>query len=407
MSDSTHSVYFYHPQMWRHLKDIVKSNSDLASRTVEKITEFVPTSKTDDILFWATRLLAGGSAIDRTGKLNKFNVTYSPIPAVDASFNKTFGQICLETAESFWKSNSKINILWSGGIDSTAGALALLETKPENSVLSIICTEASIVEYPAFYNIHKDLCRVLTSEQFLSLDILHSTELVITGDVGDQLFGGGYGTKVPNAQNVYFDKKDASWTSVFEFDDPFKVFQFEPKQNPSLTVPWTSAQLDNFVNIIEEHATACPFPVKTLFDMTWWLNFSTKLNYVTSRIPVLIMEQCKQDVTRIDLNTRQSFYLNDDFQRWALSNHDIKVSTSLNTFKQPAKDFIFSLNGDADYATNKQKESSTPRMLADGWFSKWKMDSNANYAILGNGQVFNNKNHMSTEILDNLFRELS
>lgn len=405
MSDSTHSVYFYHPQMWRHLKDIVKSNSDLASSTVEKITEFVPTSKTDDILFWITRLQNGGSPIDRTGKLNKFNVAYSPIPNVDASFNKTFGQICLETAESFWKSNSKINILWSGGIDSTAGALALLETKPENSVLSIICTEASIVEYPAFYNIHKDLCRVLTSEQFLSLDILLSTELVITGDVGDQLFGANLGRAAVNG--THFANKDASWTRIFEFDDPFKIAQFDTKQNPSLTVPWTSAQLDNFVNILEEHATACPFPVKTLFDMNWWLNFSTKINFVTSRIPVLIMEQCKQDVTRIDLAARQSFYLNDDFQRWALSNQDIKVSTSLNTFKQPAKDFIFSLNGDADYAANKQKEASTPKMLAAGWFSKWKMDNNANYAILGNGQVFNNKNHMSTEILDNLFSDQS
>ena len=405
MIDGTNSIYFYHPQMWRHVKDIAKSNPDLASTTVEKITEFVPTSKTDDILFWMTRLMNGGSPVDRTGKLNKFNVTYSPIPTVDSSFNKTFGQICLETAENFWKTNSKINILWSGGIDSTSAALALLETKPENSVLSIICTEGSIAEYPAFYNTHTDLCRVLTGEQLLSLDILFSTELVITGDVGDQLFGANLGREAVNG--THFANMNNSWTSIFEFDDPFKTAQFDTTQNPSLVTPWTPAQLDNFVNIIEEHATACPFPVKTLFDMNWWLNFSTKMNFVTARIPVLILEQCDQDVTKIDLNSRQAFYLNDDFQRWALSDRDLKVPTSLSTFKQPAKDFIFSLNGDADYAANKRKEPSTPKMLANGWFSKWKMDNNANYAILGNGQVFNSRNHMSTEVLDNLFSDQS
>jgi hypothetical protein len=172
-----------------------------------------------------------------------------------------------------------------------------------------------------------------------------------------------------------------------------------------MVVPWTSSQIDGFVDILNEHATACPFHVKTLFDMNWWLNFSMKMNYTTTRIPVLIMEQCKQDITLINLNNRQPFYLNDDFQRWSMTNHNIKVSTSLNTYKQPAKDFIFSLNGDADYAANKQKEASTPKMLANGWFGKWKTDTNANYAILGNGQVFNNKHHISTEILDSLFSD--
>jgi hypothetical protein len=119
------------------------------------------------------------------------------------------------------------------------------------------------------------------------------------------------------------------------------------------------------------------------------------------------MEQCKQDVTRIDLNSRQSFYLNDDFQRWALCNQDLKISDSRSTFKQPAKDFIFSLNGDADYAANKQKEASTPKMLESGWFGKWKTDTAANYAILGNGQVFNSRNHMSAEILNSLFSDQS
>ena len=86
-----------------------------------------------------------------------------------------------------------------------------------------------------------------------------------------------------------------------------------------------------------------------------------------------------------------------------MTNHSIKVSTTPLSFKQPAKDFIFSLNGDLDYTTNKQKEASTNKMLSDGWFGKWKINTNANYAILDNGQVFNSANHMSSDTLASLF----
>ena len=397
------SLYFYHPMIWKHLKNLASSNSNLDETIVNRIMQFKPTSKEHDTLFWATRLMKGASAIDRTGKLNPFNVSYEPIPTVDATFNKSFGQICLETAESYWKHNNKLSILWSGGIDSTAAALSLIETKPDDCILNIICTQESIAEYPAFYQTHQQLCQVKTSEQFLNLDSLMTDHVVITGDVGDQLMGANLAESLIDKHNQEYSRKDEPWTVIFEFDDPFKIAQFDNPTNAEMAVPWTRPQLDKFVETLESHASASPFPIRSLFDMTWWINFSTKLNYVTTRIPVLILDHTGNHITQIDRSKRRAFYLNDDFQRWSMTNHSIKVSTTPLSFKQPAKDFIFSLNGDLDYTTNKQKEASTNKMLSDGWFGKWKINTNANYAILDNGQVFNSANHMSSDTLTSLF----
>lgn len=396
------SLIFYHPMVWRHFKNIVRSNPEIDSAVADKIMDFTPTDKTDDTLFWTTRLLSGSSAVDRTGKLNKFNVAYSPIPELNSAFDKTFGQICLETAENFWKRTNQISVMWSGGIDSTAAALALIETKPAGADLEIKCTHESILEYPAFYKMHQSLCQVQSAEQFFGLDNLIPDRLILTGDVADQLFGANmsrhYGPD--NAVN-----KDAAWTSVFETADPFKAKKFTNPKFAQVAKTWSRVELDNFVEKVESQASACPFPVKSLFDMLWWLSFSTKFNYSTIRIPLLILEHSGKHIRQIDLSARTAFYLNDDFQRWSLCNHDIKMSTTANSYKQPAKDFIFSINGDADYATNKLKEASTNKMLTKDWWGDWKANPDANYAILNDGSIFNSANHMSKETLTSLFSD--
>jgi len=395
------SVYYYHTTFWRHLKRIAASDTRLNSEIANRILNFDSTSKTKDPAYWLGRLLGSISSVDRTGMFNNFKCDYEPIPEI-GNFNKSFGQICLETAEQYWKDNNYLEVLWSGGIDSTSASLALLETKPDDKTLVIVCTQSSIDEYPLFYDRYKEYCRVLTSEEFFSIENINSTNTVITGDGGDQIFGANLAVLVDDAD---FHKKDLTWHGLFDWPDVFKQQQL--KAGSKLITPWTNREKTQFIELLEQHITACPFPIKSCFDMSWWLNFSTKMNYVQIRIPVIILEKFGKEQSKFNLNTRKAFYLNDDFQRWSMVNHDLKISSESKSYKQPSKDFIFSINGDADYALNKQKEPSTPKLLGDRWFSNWKSDLTSNYVILGDGRIFNSTRDISTELIEEIFKKES
>jgi hypothetical protein len=394
------SVFFFHPRFWQHLKRLAKADTMMDSSVADKILEFKPLHKVTDPLYWITRLLSGLCSIDRTGKLNNFKTQYEPIPDV-TGFNKSFGQICLETAERYWQEHDYLQVLWSGGIDSTSTALALLETKPKDKTLVIVGTQSSIDEYPGFYDRYKEFCRVLTFEQFFSLANLNSGAVVITGDVGDQIFGANLAVSHPDEADLY--KKDRPWHELFDWDDVFKQSTIARPPNSRDRAPWTRFEKNNLIAVLEDHALACPFPIRTCFDMSWWLNFSMKTNYVTVRIPLLIIENCGQQVERMDLTKRKAFYLNADFQLWSMTNHDIKIAAESRSYKQPSKDFIFSISGDADYARNKQKEPSTPKLLEENWFGNWRRNDAANYLMLSDGSMFNNTRDIPTKIVEEIF----
>ena len=69
--------------------------------------------------------------VDRSGTLEVtgLKIIASPIPSADG-FNKSIEDVLLERAAEIWAVNKKVNVFWSGGIDSTAVLVALLE-RPE------------------------------------------------------------------------------------------------------------------------------------------------------------------------------------------------------------------------------------------------------------------------------------
>ena len=52
------------------------------------------------------------------------------------------------------------------------------------------------------------------------------------------------------------------------------------------------------------------------------------------------------------------FFQTDDFQRWSIANPDLKIRDSLESYKWPAKEFIYKFTKDADYRDHKIKVGS-------------------------------------------------
>ena len=100
---------------------------------------------------------------------------YEPLPDYDPAFNKSFKQICLETAQTLVDTGKKLNICWSGGIDSTTVLFALMEVADPKQ-LKVFCNYSSIVE----------------SGNMLEKHIIpRGVEYNISTPVGDPLFDDG------------------------------------------------------------------------------------------------------------------------------------------------------------------------------------------------------------------------
>lgn len=256
-----------------------------------------------------------------------------PLPTIPTLFSKTFEEICINRAQKIWQSHSKnniLNIFWSGGIDSTTALVALLKTRPNNCKIHVYCNLNSIAENNFFY-------KLLLKDQAIHLMSSSSatapSELtLVTGELGDQIFGSDLLFKI---------------SSLFGFDSLFFDYSeiipklFIAKSGPA----YGRLFYDRYQPIVNE----CPFVIKTTFDFIWWWNFTQKWQCVKYR------KQSLLDPKLVPLH----FFENDEFQLWSFFNHDKKISTTFESYKMPAKNFICSYDKNNSYRDKKKKIGSS------------------------------------------------
>eukprot|EP01023_Acetabularia_acetabulum_P019338 TRINITY_DN1983_c0_g1_i12.p1 TRINITY_DN1983_c0_g1~~TRINITY_DN1983_c0_g1_i12.p1 ORF type:complete len:735 (-),score=58.08 TRINITY_DN1983_c0_g1_i12:153-2117(-) len=302
----------------------------------------------------------GYPLIDRTHTLNtnlKVKVL-DAIPEFDYDFSKSLNQICLERAQEIMDiantQNKKIQILWSGGIDSTAVIIAFLTLFPEEVIknkLEVLYTEASIQEYPEFKD---SICPsyvnfTLLDDFVFPLTFQRSNDLIVTGEHGDQIFGSDIlkwcmgPPKFPDGTiNELFNKIDEPWQEVV-----LKLLV------NSRAIPEGSEHA--WLHWIYQQVQKAPIPIQTTFDFFWWLNFSMKWQNVSLRMFTKALSVDQSTYLRL-----LHFYRTDDFQQWSFHNHDYKLPNRTNwaSYKLPLKQFIFNYTSDENYYNNKEKIQS-------------------------------------------------
>jgi hypothetical protein len=123
------------------------------------------------------------------------------------------------------------------------------------------------------------------------------------------------------------------------------------------------------------------------------LTFTTRVNGAGNNITVLTTEV--NNSKKAVFNTYSPFFLNYDFQQWAMTHHEEKYPGDLTTYKKPAKDFIVNYTKDYDFILNKKKEESTPRLLGDdNWFQNWTRSRDSNYLIMRDGTIYGPNNEI-------------
>jgi len=323
------------------------------------VDTFLENKKIDPIIMSVKMMTSAYMHVDRTGLFNPFNMIYDPIPSV-GKFSKTFEDCCMDAATDLWKLEKPIELFWSGGIDSSSALVALFETKSESDVLNIRYTKDSIVEFPLMWEtMVKDRNDPLHAKEMLDESLFENDNIIkVTGECGDQVFGKPNVLPKHRADTYrgisrHIDKFADDWETIFAWEQSM----FSPTVS-SWSAPYFAEQKRQLAKILFAQVDIAPIEIVTIYDLLWWIIFCFSWQDIDSRIIFTY-------TTTPHCQSTFSFFNTEDFQRWAITNHAKKYEKTLQTHKQPAKDYINKYIKDEDYRKNKTKQVSLINILTD------------------------------------------
>lgn len=287
--------------------------------------------------------------IDRTQDIDSKICILDSIPK-NYNSNYSFAQICDISAKEIVSKallkKREINLLWSGGIDSTAALVAIYkELKDINKTeyLKIILSKESIDEFENFFTnfIKKNISyKVFTPPIFTALN---KNNLTITGELGDQIFGG-------NMVYDYMHRSDIfdNWREPFS-DILYKNFKCLKK-------------VDSCINFTKSFMKRAPFELKSLYDVLWWFSFASKWQVVQFS---LISQTYQEGVLQFRLGDNIIHFFNHvEFQKWAIRNRINQTKYDIYNYKFQAKEYIYDFFPDKNYLLKKQKEKSLNKVIS-------------------------------------------
>lgn len=286
--------------------------------------------------------------IDRTGKLDVGfdQLVLDELPAFEERFQKSFEEIAYQRAEEIWaraeREDYGVQVLWSGGIDSTVALIALIETANEDRLrrLQLLLSMDSINEYPLFFRQH--VLRKINHRMIIPPVTRHLADrcLIVTGEHGDQLFGSD--KLLPLMVNGLAAEP---WKDVLPLLLTHKLGK--------------SRDADTLMRYLEPQIAASASPIRTVFDLYWWLNLTIKWQQVSLRLPVFSFRENVQGLYQ----RFEHFFRDTDFQKWGMARTDERTLTRLEDYKLPAKQFIYNFAKDPDYLNQKSKEPSLKNVI--------------------------------------------
>ena len=265
---------------------------------------------------------------------------------------------CIEDAVSSLKDmaeGKKINLLWSGGIDSTLVFCALVKAGIKFTVLM---DENSHKEYPFLFDkiINKEYnCDYrMFSPKGLS-DLLDMVEegdnIFVTGEIGDQVTG-----SMINMRYTY-EERNMMMKEVIEKDLFCQPYTIETVTHVYDPIPvdginGTQAAIAHCKDTVYEFLGSNEDNT-TLAEFLWGLNFIFKYTTVLLRLHRVGLYYDGEDKNTFH------FFNTEKFQQWAMANYKENCAYVRDTdYKMPFKDYIFEFTGDADYRDCKLKEPS-------------------------------------------------
>lgn len=265
---------------------------------------------------------------DRTNQVPhyiNFKPNLFPIPE-SFGFNKSFHQIVEERAKELLSLNKPINVVWSGGIDSTLVLFALIHFCNDPSQITVYGTYNSILESGNLFEKHilprGVKYRITPSSQ---KEFKDSDSIYVTGFMGNQLFG-------PTDD---FSKN----SSISLFHHQFNSDDIED--------PYENCVQPELLEFLLPSIKASPRKIETVRDLRWFLIFN--FDWYTGKYDAMVATDNRDKIYH--------FFDTDDFQRYAVTTKEpfTKVKGNSLTHRWVMRELIEEFSGDKHYAWNKPK----------------------------------------------------
>lgn len=288
--------------------------------------------------------------IDRVGALETPFETLSlyPIPEANDFSNLTFTDVCFNRARELLQFGEKIQLTFSGGLDSTTVLMSFIVAIQEGygsfDQVEVLATPHSIIENPVAWSTY-----VLPNFKIKSMAAHMDAPIpedvrVVSGENGDQLFG----SDIILSNLDMFDKAITS--------DEIRAFVVSRKVPPH-AIDDVHARLSKLIS-------KCPVQLNTMADAIWWLNFSSKWQSVCFRV-LAFSNNIKSGDDLSSFERFRSFFNTPEFQ-WMSLHGGVKKWGSppaLNNYKLAMRETLSQFEPLADYVRTKIKVPSLYRVF--------------------------------------------
>ena len=270
---------------------------------------------------------ARGDIIDRTEfskcpvnyhKTRTWSVPTSNILSLDDCFRLRVTELT--------STNQKINLFWSGGIDSTSVLIGFLKHCNNINQLRIIYSTASMKENPGF---------------FLELVSIPELEMLEFG-------GSVYLTQELDGTFVSADAADELTASLDE--SFFKDITYEGLHKPWEDFFYNRTKNTDLIDFCKSWFEVSGRPIETILQARWWFYTTCKIQKYTAD---------RNDILNDNQPLVVGFYDTPEFEAYTYFRIDsLMVNKNYKSYKQFLKDYIYDFNKDISYLRDKSKQNS-------------------------------------------------
>jgi hypothetical protein len=273
-------------------------------------------------------------------------------------------QAMRQRALDLCNTGQRLNLLWSGGIDSTAIVAAFLKNAPDIGQCRIIYSPWSTYEHPEFFKLLQNIPKLelidTSGEYYFNLEF---DGIMVSGNSGDESHA--------SLDQSFFDQYGYDFLST-----PWQDFFY--KQNPD----------DAFIEFCQNYFALSGREIHTVLEARWWFYISSKLTSIlnTNNLSLFVSQSAIFDPGRLI-----GFFDCDVYEQFIYFNTDkIILSQNYATWKQILKDYCHSYDKFDEWRITKSKFGSGQIQ-----FYTWKkeiLNNCRNLMILEDGECVSTKN---------------
>lgn len=281
---------------------------------------------------------------DRSGKIEHYlNMAKGmhPMPEKVEGYNQSFYEIAENRCKELLSIGKPIDVMWSGGIDSTFILFMLRNFANDKDQVRVYGTYNSILESgDMFDRVIKDNFKYeITTAKRNDLKYL-SDSIYVSGMCGNQLFG-PTDDMFATGSHALFHHTLGTPETIYE--------DYTKHINPEL------------LEFLNPAIQASPRKIETVADLRWYCIFNLDWYTAIYEHRILLEPERAQKIV--------GFFDTMEFQEWAVNTKEpfTKVKGDPNTHRWQMRDILSDMFGEVDYARNKPKKISNFGITEPNW----------------------------------------